>query len=160
MRNKSRKRILHEQRVEIARLNRAVENLLRESARARWSYDATKTIYCSQIVKTGSGRDDLESFCEHESERIIRDIVRNIVSANVVQITTDEMPEFGAKKVTFKLKFLVPDHTDIQPAEAFKNVNCIDFREPEILFGGPKGGVRKIAQEDGYGLMNPFRRGD
>ena len=147
MRNKSRKRLLHEQRVEIARLNREIDACICAINRARWEHDPTKDILYSKLVPLRDQENKYEMLFSEMSERIIRDIVRVIVSSNVMQITTDSMPELGATKVTFRLKFLVPENTDIKPSDVFKNVDRIDFREPEILFGGPHRGGEMFARQ-------------
>lgn len=166
MRNKSRKRILHEQRVEIARLNRDIDDYRRALERSHW-YDPAQTIYYAQIVRNDTGSDEREMLFAHAGGRIVRDIVRKIISSNVMQITTDKMVDIDAEKVTFKLKFLAPEHTDISPTEAFKSVDRVDFRDPEILYGGPRRSVEMFARqmcrpcpEDGDVWLNPLHRGD
>jgi hypothetical protein len=167
MRNKSRKRILHEQRVEIARLNRDVDDYRRALERSHWDYAPTQTICYVQIVRNDTGRDEREMLFAHAGGRIIRDIARKIISSNVMQITTDKMVDIDAEKVTFKLKFLVPEHTDISPTEAFKSLDRVEFRDPEILYGGPHRGGEMFARqmcrpypEDGDVWLNPLRRAD
>ena len=171
MSNKSRRRILHEQRVEIARLNREIEDWRRAMERARWNYDPTKTIQYSQIIRNDAARNERDALFNHVSERVIRDMVRLMVASNVMQITTDTMQEIDATRVTLKLNFLVPEHTGIKPAEVFKNVERIDFREPEIIYGGPRRDQEmycrqrdeeymQIMRKYEYGLINPFRRDD
>lgn len=166
MRNKSRKRIRHEQRVEIARLKRDIDDYRRALERSHW-YDPTQTICYAQIVRNDTGSDELERLFAHAGGRIVRDIVRKIISSNVMQITTDKMVDVDAEIVTFKLKFLAPEHTDISPTEAFKSVDCVDFRDPEILYGGTRRGGEMFARqmcrpypEDGDVWLNPLRRGD
>lgn len=106
MRNKSRKRILHEQRVEIARLNREIEDWRRALERARWNYDPTKTILYTQIIHNDDKKDKREALFAYVGERFVKDLVRLVVASNVAQITTDPMEEIDATRVTLKLNSL------------------------------------------------------
>ena len=130
MRNKSRKRILHEQRVEIARLKRDKAFLEDKVRRMAFERLPPKIISYSLFIRDRDNAEIRDMVFENYGNRIIRDIVRTIVRSNVMQIVSVPVPEFGATKLTFTLKFVPVTQTDIDPCEAFKNVGYIDFCEP------------------------------
>ena len=135
-RNKSRKRILHEQRVEISRLNRALDSYKIAMARARWSYRGEEIRY-AYIVRSDLENDELKDLFKNSGEQIIRDIVRKIVSSEVMQITLDKhYPATHLATVNFRLRFMSWEHTDIDPKDAFGDIQRVNFYDPEILYGG------------------------
>lgn len=90
MRNKSRKRILHEQRVKIASMERQLRILRQESVR----YDP-EIIEARFLVSPHTRPEHYDDILKMESERVCRDMIEKLLYSGLVEITKTREPTFN-----------------------------------------------------------------
>ena len=122
MRNKSRKRILHEQRVEIAKLRRDKAFLQDKVRRMSAERIPPEIITYSVFVNDSDNGKLQELLFANVGERIIRDIVRAIIRSNTMQIVTTPMTESGGTKIS---RYRKTREKNISEQLALNAVECL-----------------------------------
>ena len=154
MRNKSRKRILHEQRVEIAKLRRIIKSY----PRYRPSPEIVTLRRDFLVPLNVRGGDTIR---DHEAYKTMKEIMQRLV--NLLEIRYEDVPALHSGKYTVILRAVRPSISQIDP-EAFMRLSqggsiCEELlKKPEpligwfpsddeaaqVLFGGTREGGRKF----------------
>ena len=90
MRNKSRKRILHEQRVKVASLERQLAILRERSV----IYDP-ETIKARILMSPHARPEHYNDILKMESERVCRDMIEKLLYSGLVEITKTREPTYN-----------------------------------------------------------------
>lgn len=90
MRNKSRKRILHEQRVKIASMERQMEML-----RAKATIYDPETLEARILISPHTRPEHYDDILKMESERVCRDMVEKLLYIGAVEITKTREPTYN-----------------------------------------------------------------
>lgn len=152
MRNKSRKRILHEQRVEIAKLRRIINSY----PRYRPSSHEIVTLRRDFLVPLNLR--GAETMRDHEVYKTMKEIVQQLV--NLLEIRYEDVPALNSGKYTVILRAVRPSISQVDPEAFAKFVRgsnlCDDLlnkpnlsvewypADNEILYGGMRDGGRKF----------------
>ena len=152
MRNKSRKRLLHEQRVEIARLRRIIYSYQRYRA------PSPEIVTLRRDFLVPLNMPGAEAMRDHEAYKTMKEITQQLV--NLLEIRYEDVPDLHSGKYTVILRAVRPLSSQVDP-EAFiktaqgKNL-CDDLlnkpktlvdwypADNEILYGGPRDGGRRF----------------
>ena len=102
MRNKSRKRLLHEQRVRIAELERQNRILRTECVR----YDP-ETFEARILISQHERPDRYEGILKMESERILHNMIEKILHSGAVEITKTREFMYDGISDCYRLKLTV-----------------------------------------------------
>lgn len=158
MRNKSRKRILHEQRVEIEGLRRRLR--LRSFMQNPLTYGTREcdivTLRRDFIVPFNVV--GAETIRDYEAYKTMKGIMQQIV--NLLEIRCEDMPECQSEKYTVILRAVRPLSSQVDPEAFTKTAQggnlCDDLlnkpktlvewypADNEILYGGIRDGGRKF----------------
>ena len=90
MRNKSRKRILHEQRVKISSMEREMAILRANATR----YDP-ETLEARILISPHTRPEHYDDILKMESERVCRDMVEKLLYVGAVEITKTREPTYN-----------------------------------------------------------------
>ena len=150
MRNKSRKRILHEQRVEIAKLRRLIGSYPRYRPSLSEIVTLRRDFLVPLNLKGG------ETMLNHETYKSMKELVRQIVP--LLEIRCEDVPTLHSEKYTIILRVVRPSSCQIVPDDFMKTADggsVIDDLPPkpepwvswypadeEIGYGGVRDGGR------------------
>lgn len=147
MRNKSRKRILHEQRVEIAKLRRIIDSYPRY--RPSPEIVTLRRDFLVPLNVMGA-----ETMRDHEAYKTMKEIVQHLV--NLLEIRYEDVPALHSGKYTVILRAVRPSVSQVDPEAFIKTAHCDDLlnkpktlvewypADNEILYGGIRDGGRKF----------------
>lgn len=82
MRNKSRKRILHEQRVKVASMERQMAILRAEATRYK-----PETIEARILISPHTRIEHYDDILKMESERVCRDMIEKLLYSGAIEVT-------------------------------------------------------------------------
>ena len=152
MRNKSRKRLLHEQRVEIAKLRRIINSY----PRYRPSSHEIVTLRRDFLVPLNV--QGAEAMRDHEAYKTMKEITQQLV--NLLEIRYEDVPALHSEKYTVILRAVRPSVSQVDPEAFIKTAQrgnlCDDLlnkpktlvdwypADNEILYGGPRDGGRRF----------------
>lgn len=152
MRNKSRKRILHEQRVEIEKLRRIINSY------PRYRPSSHEIVALRRDFLVPVNLRGVETMRDHEVYKTMKEIVQQL--ANLLEIRCEDVPALYSKKYTVILRAVCPSVSQVDPEAFMKTAqgdsiiyDLLHKPEPlvgwypadnEILYGGTRDGGRKF----------------
>lgn len=158
MRNKSRKRILHEQRVEIARLRRQIGWIRMLSRDPQYGKQEHEIVTLRRDFLVPLNLVDAETMRDHEAYKTMKEIVQHLV--NLLEIRYEDVPALHSEKYTVILRAVRPSISQVDPEAFMKTAQggnlCDDLlnkpktlvewypADNEILYGGVRDGGRKF----------------
>ncbi len=150
MRNKSRRRILHEQRVEIERLRRQIKWIRMLSRDPQYGKPEYEIVTLRRDFLVPIGVCGAETVRDHEAYKTMKEIVQQLVG--LLEIRYEDVPSLHSEKYTVILRVVRPLSSQIAPHDFTKNVQggnlCDDLlnkpkpmvewypADNEILYGG------------------------
>ena len=152
MRNKSRKRLLHEQRVEIARLRRIIYSY------QRYRVPSPEIVTLRRDFLVPLNMPGAEAMRDHEAYKSMKEITQQLV--NLLEIRYEDVPGLHSGKYTVILRAVRPSVSQVDPEAFIKTAQggnlCDDLlnkpktlvewysADNEILYGGPRDGGRRF----------------
>lgn len=158
MRNKSRKRILHEQRVEIERLRRQIKWTRMLSCDPQYGKPEHEIVTLRRDFLVPLNLVGAETMRDHEAYKTMKEIIQHLV--NLLEIRYEEVPALHSGKYTVILRAVRPSVSQVDPEAFIKTAQggnlCDDLlnkpktlvewypADNEILYGGIRDGGRKF----------------
>lgn len=158
MRNKSRKRILHEQRVEIERLRRQIKWARMLSCDPQYGKQEHEIVTLRRDFLVPLNLVGAETMRAHEAYKTMKEIIQRLV--NLLEIRYEDVPTLHSGKYTVILRAVRPSISQVVPDDFMKTAqggsiidDLLHNREPliewspadnEIFYGGIRDGGRKF----------------